>query len=215
MKVSKTLCLVLVCSLFSIYLSNAQDPDLKFGIKGGVNYAQYTPDPVFGGVKAIDYQRKLGFYVGGFANIGLNESLKLQPELIFTLQGTRTFADILIADEDGNFFEEEFRSNINEYTIAIPVVLQYYVTDNFYFEGGPQLALIVSRDENITDNPFGEPNNPPVEFEYDTFDFGINLGTGYSLAESFRINLRYLLGILERDGNIKTSVFYLGIEHDF
>lgn len=211
----------ILLSVFLIFLTTfnikGQNSSAEFGIKAGANYAKFTPDLIINGIDFIDYKRKLGFYVGGFVNIAIADDIKIQPELIFAIQGTSVLIeDIEIIDSDGATTFSDYKSNINESTICIPVVLQYSVNDKFYLEGGTQIGYIISRKEVIKKDPleqFEGINIQNPEFNYDKFDFGFTVGIGYKLSQDITINSRYFLALIERDNNIKSSVFNLGIEY--
>ncbi|NVK51507.1 MAG: PorT family protein [Flavobacteriaceae bacterium] len=190
----------------------------EFGIKAGANYAQYTPDFKVGGNDFVDYKRKLGFYVGGFVNIEIADKIKVQPELLFAIQGTSVLIeDVQVTDSDGFFTTvSDYESNINESTISIPVVVQYLFNDKFYMEGGPQFGYIIDRKEKIKKDPFeefGGIDDPNSDFDYDKFDLGLSFGFGYRLTENLGINTRYFFGLIERNNTIKSSVLNLGIEY--
>jgi hypothetical protein len=203
--------------LFTINI-NGQNSTTEFGIKAGANYAQYTPDFKVGGNDFVDYKRKLGFYAGGFVNIEIADKIKIQPELIFAIQGTSVLIKDVEVTSSDEFFTTitDYKSNINESTITVPVILQYLFNDKFYMEGGPQFGYIIDRNEKIKQDPFeqfGGINNQNSDFDYDKFDFGLAFGIGYKLSEDLGINSRYFFGLIERNNTIKSSVFNLGIEY--
>ena len=172
-----------------------------------------------GNSRLADYQGKIGFYIGGFTNITISEKLKIQPELLYFNQGTKAiFEDITLTDSNGNSLTTgDVESKINESTISIPINLQYFISQKFYLEGGIQLGYIINRKEEITKNPFSQfttNNQGNNNMDYDQFDFGFNIGIGFSLLENMRINTRTFLGIIERDNSIKPLVLSLGIEYE-
>lgn len=215
---SKTILLFGLLTFLVIENINGQNYTTEFGIKGGANYAQYTPDLKVGGNDFVEYKRKPGFYAGGFANIEITNQIKIQPELIFAMQGTSVLIkDIEVTDSDGfTTIVSDYKSDINESTISVPIVLQYLFNDKFYMEGGPQFGYIIDRDEKIKKDPFeqfGGINNQNSDFDYDKFDLGLAFGIGYKLSENLGINSRYFFGLIERNNTIKPSVFNLGIEY--
>lgn len=195
-----------------------QDSTTEFGIKGGINYSKHTPNIEVNGVEALDFNRKIGFYVGGYANFEISDILKLQPELLFALQGTNTSTEIEIRESaDQAPMLAEFKTSVTESTISLPIMLQLYPSENFYFEIGPQLGYIVSRKDKFTENPFSEPGMPLGISEgcpsCDKFDFGAALGIGYNFTNQIGINARYFAGLIERNNTIKSSVINLGVNY--
>jgi hypothetical protein len=151
-------------------------------------------------------------------NFEISDDFKIQPELIFAMQGAKFVNEnIEIFDpNDSSSTLVDFESNINESTIIIPIVAQYFVSDNFYLEGGPQFGYIINRKENITKDPFANISGTPTEpmdFDYDKFDLGLTFGIGYKISEKISVNTRYFFGLIERNNTIKSSVFNLGLEY--
>ena len=210
----------LLVILFLIFNNNAQaqDTDMTIGFKAGANYSSYTPRYIISGIEDVRYDRKFGFYLGGFVNFEISNDFRIQPELIFAVQGSKFVNENLeIIDSDGfNSTFVDFESNINESTIIIPIVAQYFVNENFYLEGGPQFGYIINRKEEIIKDPFSAftgTDTEPLDFDYDKFDFGFTFGIGYKFSEKISINTRYFFGLIERNNTIKSSVFNLGIEY--
>ncbi|WP_203258555.1 porin family protein [Hyunsoonleella ulvae] len=214
--------LFLVVFLFLVFNNNAkaQNNEMTIGFKTGANYSSYTPRYIIPGIEDVRYDRKFGFYLGGFLSFEISNDFRIQPELIFAIQGSK-FVNENIEITDSNNFNSifvDFESNINESTIIIPIVAQYIVSENFYLEGGPQFGYIINRKEKITKDPFvdisGTPTEP-VDFNYDKFDFGFTFGIGFKLTEKISMNTRYFFGLIERNNTIKSSVFSLGLEYNY
>lgn len=124
----------------------------------------------FSGNDFVNINAKPGGYIGAIAEIpAFFDSFYIQPELLFSLKG----ADV-------------GPGNLNLYYFQIPVMAKYHVTDNFAAELGPQLGFLVG------DNGDKEPlkNVNPHEF-----DFGIHVGGGYLLNDTFYFQLRFEAGI--------------------
>lgn len=183
-----------------------QDKNTNFGIKAGLNYANYTANK-----QPVDYQYKFGFYAGGFFNISLEKKLEFQPELIFALQGSRVLFEGLYIP---NFNISGFEYEVNEFTIAIPLVIKAFLFKKFYLEGGPQFGFIVDRTLNTSLQLIDGEDESFVVRDGDLFDFGISLGFGQQLSERLSINIRSFSGLIKRDNGIKSFVFNLGIEYN-
>ena len=146
--------------------ANAQQT--RFGIKGGLNMST-----VVGG--DVDNTKSLvGFHVGGFAEIHVVEKFFIQPELLFSTQGTKF---------DGPF-GEDYDTKLNY--LNIPVLAKYYIVDKkFSVEAGPQLGVLLSAKADDND----------IKDFTRSVDFGFNLGAGYSFTDNLSINLRYTIGL--------------------
>lgn len=206
--------LIVLCSI-SI---SSQISKIKFGVKSGVNLSKYNPDTYVANTKLADYKEKTGFYLGVYTNIKLSSKLSIQPELLFSNQGTEMLIDILEINSFGQIIgNSELNSEINENSISLPVVLRYDISDKFNFDLGIQLGYIVSLDEKIKNDfnsQINDSNTLISTTSYDRFDLGFNVGLGYKVHKNIRLNTRYFLGILERDNIIKPSIISLGIEYE-
>ncbi len=195
-----------------------QNTSTEYGVKAGINYSKYTPNLELDGIEVVDFNRKFGFFVGGFVNFGFSDILKLQPELLFALQGTNTSQEIeLRFSPHQEPVVGELKTRVTESTISLPIMLQIYPTEKFYIEIGPQFGYIVGRKEKVTDDPFTELGDP---FEIsedcpncDKFDLGASLGIGYNFTSQIGINARYYAGLIERNNTIKSSVINLGVNY--
>ena len=209
--------------LFAVFFSlsiqtHAQTSDLEFGIKAGANYSKFTPDLSMNGSNDAVYQRKPGFYLGAYLRKGLSEKLYFQPELHFSLQQTAfVVKGVEVRNNDPEAGSDIFdiETNISESVIAVPLILRYYWTRSFFVDAGPQLGYIIDRSEKIENDPFEQSEREALtqDYDHDKFDLGLSVGAGYNLNEDLSINGRYFLGLIERDGRIKSSVFSLGLEY--
>ncbi len=215
MKKITTLALALT---FGIIINGfSQTSILEFGLKAGANYSKYTPDFRLGGMDYLEYQRKIGFYAGGFLQIGVANKLNFQPEFLLASQGTGVLIkDIQITDTNGVTTVSDYESNINELTLVLPLALRYYFTEKFFMDGGTQIGYIIDRKENIKKDPFAAFGHPsqPMEFDYDNFDLGLTIGTGYGISNNLTLNGRFFFGLIKRDNTVKSSVFNFGLEYN-
>jgi opacity protein-like surface antigen len=161
-------------------LSNAQD--VKFGAKAGLNMSNFGGD-------AEGTDMKVGFQVGGFAEIKISDKFAVQPELLFTNLG---------AKED--FMGTTVTNNLNY--IAIPVMAKYFVAEKFSIEAGPQIGFLMSAKAEA------EGESVDIKDALNSTDFGLNLGFGYDFTENIGVGLRYTAGvsnILKDSGDSKVN----------
>jgi hypothetical protein len=161
--------------------TNAQQT--RFGVKGGLNLSNWA------GGDVEDTKSLVGFHVGGFAEIKIIEKLAIQPELLFSTQGTKI---------DGGSFFGDFDVKTNY--LNIPVLAKYYIVEKFSVEAGPQLGVLLSAKSEGED----------VKDAFKTVDFGFNLGAGYHFTENVSVNLRYTIGLspLADDADIEDEGDY-------
>ncbi len=213
----KQISILSLAIIFSLSINSyAQNSKLEFGIKAGGNYSKFTPNFEVDGREYGVYQRKAGFYLGGFLSKRISEKFYFQPELHFVHRQTDFLIQgVEITGHEVGGIVLDLETNITESVIAVPLMLRYHFTRSFFVDAGPQAGFIIDRNEKLQNDPLEQPGNPEVitEYDYDKFDLGLNLGTGYNLTEDLTINGRYFFGIVERDNSIKSSVFSLGLEY--
>lgn len=120
--------LLTVAAIFAFGFANAQDT--KFGVKAGVDLATVkvkTPEVSIAGTVVFPATTttgsETGFYVGGFATIGLSDKFAFQPELMF------------VAIKDFNF-------------LSAPLMAKYSFTEEFHAMAGPSLNYLLDAEED-------------------------------------------------------------------
>jgi len=158
----------------------------QYGIKAGINFAELL------GEDAIpESDRKVGYSFGVYATYKLNTTLKIQPEIIWSLQGEKS--------------EDKGRYDISY--LNIPVVLKW-TEGKWYAEFGPQLGLLtVNTSKSIPDEL--------RLTEFETFDFSVLAGVGFQIDEEFAIGVRYVQGLtnIVQDRDLRNSVIYFGLSY--
>ena len=209
--------IILFITILSISFSiNAQNSKISFGAKTGINLSKYTPDLYFENIKLADYQSKTGFYIGGFTNIKISDKFRIQPELLFSIQGTKILSEgIPMFNSDGSLTKiGSFEIKLSESTIYVPIILQYFISNKINLEGGIQLGYILNIKQEITKYSTNKNLTTANNISsYEKFDLGLNIGVGFNIFQNFRLNARYFLGVIERANSIKPSNFSLGIEY--
>ncbi|MFV0305807.1 MAG: porin family protein [Moheibacter sp.] len=204
----KKMFLVVAVLFTGITATNAQT---KFGIKTGVQIANLTGDD------ADDVSSKLGFNVGGYANIRLSEAFAFQPEVLFSLQGSKldeTYTD--------GTYTEVIDQKVNLNYINVPLMMKWYAYDGLNFEFGPQIGFNVTAkskgDYSYSDGTESYSDSLDYDIEdTETIDFGLNIGAGYELNNGLNFGLRYGLGLTDvvKDSDVKNSVFSFGVGYTF
>lgn len=188
---------IVACMLFGF--ANAQST--RFGVKGGLNISNFT------GYQE-DVKSLAGFHIGGFAEIKVAKKFAIQPEFLFSTQGTTI---------EG--YNGDSNTNVKVNYLNIPILAKYYITDAFSIEAGPQIGFLLSaksRGEDINDL-------------FKSTDYGLNLGIGYDFTENFALGLRYTIGLSDiadipddsqdypfaYNANFKNSNFALSLAYKF
>ncbi|MFV8327187.1 porin family protein [Flavobacterium sp. ZS1P14] len=177
-----------VVIVFTFGFVNAQEKEaMSFGAKGGLNLATVT--------NADGSKTLVGFHIGFFGEFMLGDDFALQPEVLYSTQGT---------DFDNGDLKLDY--------ITVPVMLKYYVADAFSLELGPQIGFLVSAEEDGVD----------IKSDVKSIDFGINFGASYDVTENFMLGARYNLGVTRWQDQLfpgesesKNSVFQISVGYKF
>jgi hypothetical protein len=193
-----------VIAVLAFGFANAQE--VKFGAKAALNIATLAGD-------AENQSSYIGFQLGGFAEIKVSDKFFVQPELVYSTQGS----------------EEKGNQNINgtDYDakiiykfayINIPVMAKYYVAKSFSLEAGPQFGFLTRAKAEL------KVAGQSVEVDFKDYvksvDFGINLGAGYDFTDKFSAGVRYNFGLTDIDkeddsSEVKNAVFSVSIGYKF
>lgn len=139
---------------------------MRFGVKAGVNFATLAGD-------VANTSSLTGFHVGGLAEFKLSEQFSVQPEVLFSMQGTKY-----------EFAGEESETKLSY--VNIPIMAKYYIIEGLSIEAGPQVGFLLSADEDGIDN---------AKDYYKSIDFGIAGGLAYDLEMGVFFQARYYAGL--------------------
>ena len=193
-------------AVFGFAFANAQE--VKFGVKGGLNIANVSGD-------VEGNKSRIGYLVGGFAEIKISEKFSIQPELLYSAQGVNF-------KEEGIGFSYEGKQN-NGY-LNIPVMAKVYVTPKVSIEVGPQIGFLLNSKSKVEGTEDGDvifSGEEDTKDDFESTDFGLNFGLGYDLTEKLSIGGRYNLGLsnilkdAEEGEKVKNSVFSFSLGYKF
>ena len=201
-------------AVFAFGFVSAQD--VKFGVKGGLNLStiKSTYPGVNGSVQTSpDNKMLVGFHVGGFAEIGLSDKLSFQPELLFSMEGSKAENSTTETENMGGItytYKETSTSNVVTNYINVPLLLKYKATENLFFVAGPQVGFLMSAKQdyeskstttqtmngNTTTTTDSETlSGVDVKKQFESMSYGLDLGAGYFFTENLFAEVRYNLGL--------------------
>jgi hypothetical protein len=189
----KKLMLVLIAAGSALF-AGAQ---VQYGIKAGYNLATVTTSPKQGGLSS-----KSDFDAGLFATIPLFTSCYLQPEVMYSGQGTM-INDTFVSGK------------MNLGYINVPVLFKYQHESGLFAETGPQVGFLLSAKETAGGQTIDTKSNTQ------SVDFSWAFGIGYKLPMGLGIDARYNLGLTNIDKSslsnetVKNSVFEFGLFYAF
>jgi opacity protein-like surface antigen len=162
---------------------------LEFGVKGGVNFANYTG----GDVSGVDFKTITSYHAGMIMELKVFENLAIQPELLYSTQG---------AELEG--LGDQVKNELGY--LSIPVLAKFYLTSNeLSLELGPQASFLVSERNEVDAN------------DTNSFEFGIAGGLSYKITKSIFVSGRYVAGLTEakKDADVKNSLIQFSVGYMF
>ena len=177
----------LLCCLLCI-IASAQE--FSFGAKAGINVASIGGG-TFSGLGGLG--SKVSFHVGGVAEVPLSEKFALQPELLYSSQGT-----------NWNFAGS---SNLKLDYVNLPILGKYYIIKGLSAEAGPLVGVLLATNADKED--------------YNALDIAFAIGASYKLNDHIFFSLRYNKGIanINNDENIdiknQNNVFQISAGYAF
>jgi opacity protein-like surface antigen len=162
---------------------------LEFGVKGGVNFANYTG----GDVSGVDFKTITSYHAGMVMELKVLENLAIQPELLYSTQG---------AELEG--LGDQVKNELGY--LSIPVLAKFYLTSNeLSLELGPQASFLVSERNEVDAN------------DTNSFEFGIAGGLSYKITKSIFVSGRYVAGLTEakKDADVKNSLIQFSLGYMF
>jgi len=188
---------ILPLAVLAVVISAHAQED-NFGIKAGANVANLVGDDVS---SAAD--PKLGWYFGAFAEFAFTDQFSIQPELVYSRQGTQS--------EIAGFDTKAKYNYLN-----IPILAKYYVTEGLSVTTGPQLGILLAANVDI-ESPTGDEETD-VKDQLKGTDLSWALGAAYKLPNGLSIGARYNLGLsnLPDEGDndkVRNGVFQIGVSY--
>lgn len=188
---------LILCGILAIgTMLTAKAQEVSFGVKGGLNIAKLT---AYGDSRAL-----AGFNIGGLVHIGLDDNWAIQPELLYSAQGTKRSNALEIGNIPGI---------IKLNYVNIPVMAQYTIADGFFVEAGPQLGILASAKYRVNNH------TSDIKDNMRSIDFGLGFGCGYQFDMGLGVNARYNFGltnVFDNDNfNHKNSVAQIGLFYQF
>jgi hypothetical protein len=165
--------LLSVAAVMAFATASAQE--VKFGVKAGLNMSSIQGGYYSGAIKP-------GFHIGGLAEIKLNDKFAIQPELLYSLKGSDYNAGL------GLFGINLGLDKINLSYVDLPIIVKYFPIEHLSVEAGPNVSFLTSA------KSVGS-SSVDVKDNYNTVDYGMNIGAGYELKQGILFQLRYNLGL--------------------
>lgn len=168
--------------------TNVNAQKIKFGAKGGLNFASISGN----NSKGSDVVTSFNF--GVLSEIALSEKFSFQPELMYSGQGY----------------------SFNNNTIAlsylnIPLMGKYYLTKGLSLEAGPQIGFLFSAKNDKTD-----VKNSFKTFDFGVnFGLGYKLDNGLNFGARYNLGLSDINNLEGSSSKNKNGVFQISVGYFF
>ncbi|MGB3342393.1 MAG: porin family protein [Aequorivita sp.] len=209
---------ILLLATVVVFTLSAQSQEIRMGAKAGVNFANMSIKPDDG--EKLD--SRTSFHIGGLVEIPITEKFSVQPEILYSSQGSQS-------KYSEEFMGERISSEIKyklDY-LSIPIMAKYYVIEGLGLEAGPQFGILVSAkgDYEISGLGISESGTEDLKDDLKKLDIGLGFGASYRLDMGVFFGARYVLGLTDISDNgdvgfdeeveIKNNVFQLSVGYTF
>ena len=180
----KRFAILLFCGFLSISI---QAQNFGGGLILGLSTSQVSGDNLGGFNKA-------GLLAGGFIDLQLSNTLKIQMEMTFIQKGSN----------NPNMNENNY-SDINLSYVEIPFLLKYLQSSTIAIEGGIETAFLISASDN---DIYGQISGSSTR-EFNTTDISIFIGMDYSINPRLILNSRISNSIIPIRAHASGATFQL------
>lgn len=179
---------ILLLAVFTVLgFVNVNAQEIKFGAKGGLNFASVSGD-----TKGTDVVTAFNF--GVMSEIPISEKFSFQPEVMYSGQGY-SFNDNTVA-----------LSYLN-----VPLMAKYYVIKGLSVEAGPQIGFLLSaKNEKIN----VKDSFKTVDFGVN-FGVGYKLENGFNFGARYNLGLTDINNVENSSSKVKNGVFQVSVGYFF
>lgn len=162
--------LLLFIAVTVLSFTAAQSQEFRLGAKAGLNVASLGGDSY--GVGSLG--SRTSFHVGGLVEIPLMGKFSLQPEILFSSEGSNwTFTGL--------------DDNLKLDYVRVPVLAKFYIIEGLSAEAGPVFGVLVNAKNDDGDD---------IKENFKSFDAAFGIGASYRLDMGVFFSLRYNKGLL-------------------
>ncbi len=182
----------------AVTITTIASAQIEFGAKAGLNLATISVSPKPSG---FSYGLQPSFYVGGLVYIPLFSKFGLQPEIMYSGQGTKQSYQGASANERLGY-------------INIPVLFKYKDPSGFFAEAGPQIGILLTAKEKVSGS------STDFKDQLKTTDVAFSFGAGYLSSLNIGVDARFNLGLTNiikdaADGSAKNTTIQVGVFYVF
>lgn len=203
MSKSKFIFLLLLLSSLNIWSQES-----RFGIKAGPNYSSVVGDLTEG------LKFRFSGHAGIFMEFELSESLKFQPELLYSSQGFQFSSDLSsIENPNPSGDQNDFRNNVQLNFITVPLLMKFGINDKLDAQVGPQFGFLINqitKTKNLNEGD-GASNDRMVQNGNFQLDYGATLGLGYAINDKLSLAPRAYIGLRNRLNGLGGNLYNVNV----
>lgn len=165
---------------------------IKFGFKGGLNYANQSGTDITVNSGNYDKEAITSYHAGVVAELKLTDGFSIQPELLYSTQGA-TY----------KYAATEFKKELGY--LSIPVMAKFHFNKTVSLDLGPQASFLLSERREF------DVKNA------ESFEFGVAGGLTLNVTKHIFLQGRYVLGLTEasKQAEVKNSVLQISAGFTF
>ncbi len=180
---------IITSILISLLLVGTTALAQKVGVKGGLNFTNFTNfDESFD-----DSNMRTGFHLGGFLTMPITDQIALRPELYYIQKGSTFAADIMGSNAE--------LTNKVDY-LELPVLLDVEVIKPLHFQIGPYFSYLLNAGYDLS--WMGTSTEGDIDkSDLNALEVGAAVGVSFHLG-NLEIGARYGMGLtkLGMDQNV-------------
>jgi hypothetical protein len=164
----------------------ASAQEVKFGIKGGFNLSNWAGD-----TRGMNLKPIFGVNAGVLVQIKLSEKLDIQPEFLYSTQGTK-MKNVRATISD-TYYNGDIKWNLSY--INIPILFKYSSDNKSFIEAGPQVGFLTSAKASTKLTQYSQTVKQDMKEAFESIDFGFVVGVGFNITPNLLADLRYNIGL--------------------
>ncbi|MFZ4772087.1 MAG: porin family protein [Ferruginibacter sp.] len=200
---------IISSALFAVLFVSNANAQIKYGVKAGINIANWQGDAVKSLGSVIDLTNGLvntksrtGFHIGGYVDIPLAENISIEPGLQYSQKGFTLVGNLKI--DALKFIGANASAKIQADYIDIPILLKANLSKGLFVYAGPQVAVLVKNNLHLNAGILGISlfsQDLNLTNNFNKTDITMVGGMGYRLDNGLQIAAGYDYGMSRVDKN--------------
>jgi hypothetical protein len=204
---NKTFTIIMAIMLMMLSACSALGQEVTQGLTGkgvkiGINLAKLTGDDV-----PVDAKMKMGIVGGAFITYNLSPSIAIQPELLYTMKGTKWDIDETVS-EDGIQVKLTGTDKYNLTYVQVPILVKFMIPTEGNIKpnlfAGPAIGFLLSAKNKTKVTGTAEGVSATIDTDVDikdyvkSTDFSLVFGAGAGFVMGngmITVDARYDLGL--------------------